>query len=166
VAIDGKTSRRTDNRRTGHKAHALPQQFEIRKAHLPRRRPRLNSPSQEPPAEGQPLRCPSSSGRHRQAVRCGGEYPSNERHRASHPQAKFAAEKRWKCRFCRTILPFATETSLVDETRHASGRLRWSLKNRQRILRPGSAASLKYRDIYRFDIAALPYREHKIVSIQ
>jgi hypothetical protein len=25
---------------------------------------------------------------------------------------KLAAEKRWICRFCRTILPFATETSL------------------------------------------------------
>jgi hypothetical protein len=30
---------------------------------------------------------------------------------SSHWQAKLAAEKRWKCRFCRTILPFATETS-------------------------------------------------------
>jgi hypothetical protein len=39
-------------------------------------------------------------------------HPSNERHRASHWQAKNAAEKRWKCRFCRAILPFATETRL------------------------------------------------------
>jgi hypothetical protein len=41
-------------------------------------------------------------------------HPSNERHRASHWQAKLAAEKRWKCRFRRAILPFATETSLVS----------------------------------------------------
>jgi hypothetical protein len=39
-------------------------------------------------------------------------HPSNERRRASHWQAKLAAKKRWKCRFCRAILPFATETSL------------------------------------------------------
>src|SRR5262249_14312493 len=39
-------------------------------------------------------------------------HPSNERHRASHSQAKLATKKRWKCRFCRTILPFATETRL------------------------------------------------------
>jgi choline dehydrogenase-like flavoprotein len=38
-------------------------------------------------------------------------HPSNERHRASHWQVKLAAEKRWKCRFCRAILSFATETS-------------------------------------------------------
>ncbi|HLK79988.1 MAG TPA: hypothetical protein VKT99_00620, partial [Xanthobacteraceae bacterium] len=37
---------------------------------------------------------------------------SNERHRASQWQAKLVVEKRWKCRFHRTILPFATETSL------------------------------------------------------
>ncbi|HLK83135.1 MAG TPA: hypothetical protein VKT99_16800, partial [Xanthobacteraceae bacterium] len=36
---------------------------------------------------------------------------SNERHRASQWQAKLVVEKRWKCRFHRTILPFATETS-------------------------------------------------------
>src|SRR5262249_31410422 len=35
--------------------------------------PRLNSASREPPAAGQPLRCPSSSGRHWQPVRCSGE---------------------------------------------------------------------------------------------
>jgi hypothetical protein len=46
-------------------------------------------------------------------------HPSNERHRASHWQAKLAAEKRWKCRFCRAILPFATETSLTALTRLA-----------------------------------------------
>jgi hypothetical protein len=36
---------------------------------------------------------------------------SKERRRASYWQAKLAAEKRRKCRFCRTILPFATETN-------------------------------------------------------
>jgi hypothetical protein len=41
-------------------------------------------------------------------------HPSNERHRASHWQAKLAAKKRWKCRFCRAILPFATKTSLMQ----------------------------------------------------
>jgi hypothetical protein len=41
-------------------------------------------------------------------------HPSNERRRASHWQAKLAAKKRWKCRFCRAILPFATETRLVS----------------------------------------------------
>jgi hypothetical protein len=41
-------------------------------------------------------------------------HPSNERHRASHWQAKLAAKKRWKCRFRRAILPFATETSLGE----------------------------------------------------
>jgi hypothetical protein len=40
-------------------------------------------------------------------------HPSNERHHGSHWQAKLAAKKRWKCRFCRAILPFATETSLA-----------------------------------------------------
>jgi hypothetical protein len=50
-------------------------QFEIGKAHLPRRRPRHNSTQQavKPPAEGQPLRYPSGDGRHWQAVRCGSE---------------------------------------------------------------------------------------------
>jgi hypothetical protein len=43
-------------------------------------------------------------------------HPSNERHRASHWQAKLAAEKRWKCRFRRAILPFATETSLAGNS--------------------------------------------------
>jgi hypothetical protein len=38
---------------------------------------------------------------------------SNDRHRASHSQAKLATEKRRKPRFCRTILPFATETRLT-----------------------------------------------------
>jgi hypothetical protein len=37
-------------------------------------------------------------------------HPPNERHRASHWQAKLGVGKRWKRRFYRTILPFATET--------------------------------------------------------
>src|SRR5262249_60837009 len=55
--------------------------------------PRFNSANAEMPAAGEPLRS-QSSGRHRQAVRCGGESSLNERHPASHSQAKLPPKKR------------------------------------------------------------------------
>jgi hypothetical protein len=61
----------TDRLQQRLKPHALPQQFEIGKAHLPRRWPRHDS-TQQTPAEGEPLRS-QSSGRRRQTARCGGE---------------------------------------------------------------------------------------------
>ena len=71
---------------------------------------RATAQLREPPAAGQ-FRCPSSSGWHWQAVQCGANHLSNERHRASTWQVKHVVEKPWKCPFHRTILPFATETS-------------------------------------------------------
>jgi hypothetical protein len=96
------------------KPHALPQQFEIGKAHLPRRRPRHRS---TPRAENR--RPQASSAAHPAADGIGrlfsvaANHLSNERHRASTWQVKHVVEKRRKCPFHRTILPFATETSLV-----------------------------------------------------
>ena len=97
------------------KPNALPQQFEIGKAHLPRRRPRHGSTQRAENRRPQPSRAAA----HRATDAIGRLYGvaanhlSNERHRASHSQAKPATEKRWKWRFCCTIVPFATETSLV-----------------------------------------------------
>jgi hypothetical protein len=89
------------------KPHALPQQFEIGKAHLPRRRPRHGSIQQA--VNRRPLASRSAAhpvggiGRLFGAV---ANHLSNERHCVPHWQAQFTTEKRWKCRFCRTILPF------------------------------------------------------------
>ena len=93
--------------------HALPQQFEISKAHLPRRRPRHGSTQR---AENRRLQ-PSRAAAHRATDGIGRLYGvaanhlSNERHPTSPWQVKLVAEKRWKRPFHRTILPFATETS-------------------------------------------------------
>ena len=76
------------------KPHALPQQFEIGKAHLPRRRPRHGS---TPRAENR--RPQASSAAHPAADGIGrlfsvaANHLSNERHRASNWQAKLAAQK-------------------------------------------------------------------------
>src|SRR5262249_3089283 len=92
----------------------LPQQFEIGKAHLPRRRPRHGSTRWAENRRPQARR----SAAHQAADGIGrlfgvaANHRSNERHCASHWQVKLAAEKRWKCQFYRTILPFATETRL------------------------------------------------------
>ena len=90
----------------------LPQQFEIGKTHLPRRWPGHGSTQQtrkcRPQANRSALNPAHDDGRLFGVV---ANHLSNERHRASYWQAKLAAEKRRKCRFCRTILPFATETS-------------------------------------------------------
>jgi hypothetical protein len=94
------------------KPHALPQQLEIGKAHLPGRWPRHDSTQQtqkcRPKANRSAFNPAGDVGR---LLGVAANHLSNERHRASHSQAKLAAEKRWKWRFCRTILPFATETS-------------------------------------------------------
>src|SRR5262249_53577481 len=103
----------TDRPQQRLKPHALPQQFAIGKTHLPRRRPGHGSTQ---PAEN---RWPqlNRSAAHAAAddigrpVSVATNHLSNETLRASHKQAKLAAEKRWKRRFCRTALPFATETS-------------------------------------------------------
>jgi hypothetical protein len=72
--------------------------------------PWFNSANAEmPAARGRPAPNPADDGGRRFGVAA--NHLSNERHRASHSQAELAAEKRWKCRFCRTILPFATETT-------------------------------------------------------
>jgi len=94
------------------KPHALPQKFQVRKAHLPRRRPRHGSTPQaenrRPKAKrSTPQPATDDIGR---LFGVAANHPSNERPRASHPQAKLAAEKRWKCRF-RTILPVARKIS-------------------------------------------------------
>ena len=97
------------------KPNALPQQFEIGKAHLPRRRPRHGSPQR---AENRrPQRSPAAA--HRATDGIGRLYGvaanhlSNERHPTPPWQVKLVAEKRWKRPFHRTILPFATETRLA-----------------------------------------------------
>jgi hypothetical protein len=103
----------TDRLQQRLKPHAQPQQFEIGKAHLSRCRPRHGST--------QP------AGNRRPQANCSADHPaaddigrlfgvaanhrSSESHRTPYRQAKLAAQKRWKCRFRRTILPFATETS-------------------------------------------------------
>jgi hypothetical protein len=93
--------------------NALPQQFEIGKAHLPRRRPRHGSTHRAENRRPQPSRTAA----HRATDGIGRLYGvaanhlSNERHRTSSWQVKLVAEKRWKRPFHRIILPFATETS-------------------------------------------------------
>jgi hypothetical protein len=95
------------------KPNALRQQFEIGKAHLPRRRPRHGSTHRAENRQPQPSRAAA----HRATdgtVRLNGvaaNHLSNERHPSSPWQVKLVAEKRWKRPFHRTILPFATETS-------------------------------------------------------
>jgi len=94
------------------KPHALPQQFEIGKVHLPRRWPHHGSTQQTQKCRPQASRsAPNPADDIGRLFGVAANHLLNERHRASHSQAKLPAEKRWKCRFCRTILPFATETS-------------------------------------------------------
>ena len=103
----------TDHLQQRLKLHALPQQFMIGKTHLPRRRTRHGSTH---PAER----------RHLQANRSAAP-PAADIARlfgvtANHPSMRDIARrngkknlppKRWKCPYHRTILPFATETSLI-----------------------------------------------------
>src|SRR5262249_50662941 len=102
----------TDRLQQRLKPHALPPQFEIGKAHLPRSWPRHGSTQQT--RKCRPQANPSAPNPADEVGRLFGvaaNHLSNERHCASHSQAKLATQKRSKCRFCRTILPFATETS-------------------------------------------------------
>jgi hypothetical protein len=81
-------------------------QFEIRKAHLPRRRPRHNSTQQavKPPAEGQPSATHPATDDIGRLFGVAVNHLSNERHRAPGRQPKLAAEKLLKRRFSHTII--------------------------------------------------------------
>ena len=82
--------------------------------HLPRRWPRHDSTQQTQKCRPNANRsAPNPAGDVGRLFGLAATHLSNERHRASHSQAKPATEKRWKWRFCCTIVPFATETRLV-----------------------------------------------------
>src|SRR5262249_12700123 len=118
----------TDRLQQRLKPHALPQQFEIGKAHLPRRWPRHDSTERTQTCLPQANRSASNPvddvGR---LFGVAANHLSIERHRTSHSQAKLAAKKRWKCRFWRTILPFATETRLGSPC-GVTARYTWSAR--------------------------------------
>jgi hypothetical protein len=100
------------------KPHALPHQLKIGKAHLVRRQPRHGSTQRAENHQVQADRCAAhpadNIGR---LLGVATNHLSIREHHAPHWQVKLAAEKRWKCPFRRSILPFATETRLV----HPSG---------------------------------------------
>ena len=75
------------------KPNALPQQFEIGKAHLPRRWPRHDSTQQTHKGRPKANRsAPNPAGDVGRLLGVAANHLSNERHRASHWQAKLAAE--------------------------------------------------------------------------
>jgi hypothetical protein len=84
----------TDRLQQRLKPHALPPQFEIGKAHLPRRWPRHGSTQRAEDRQPQAGRCtayPATSGIAR-LFGVAANHRSNERHCASHWQAKLAAK--------------------------------------------------------------------------
>src|SRR5580704_8070283 len=84
----------TDRLQQRLKPYALPQQFEIGKAHLPRRRPRHGStqPAENRQAEANPSAAHPAADDIDRLFGVAANHLSNERHRASHWQAKLAAE--------------------------------------------------------------------------
>jgi hypothetical protein len=109
----------TDHLQQRLKPHALPQQFEIGKAHLPRRRSRHGStqPAENRQAKANPSAAHPAADDIDRLFGVAANHLSNEMTSRLPLASKTCRRKPRKCRFCHAISPFATETSLVPRER-------------------------------------------------